>query len=249
GDFDQCQALVKAVFNDRDLVSRLNINSANSINIARLFAQVCYYFEAVAQLTPAQRQNLVIAVPSGNFGNICAGILASVSGLPVKHFLAACNENDVIPNFMQTQHYQPKKAVATVSNAMDVGNPSNFVRILEIFKQQFQALAAHFSSVSISDTTTIATIARVYQQYGYTLDPHGAVGFAALENHLKDTNDKGIVLETAHPIKFPDTVEKATGIAPAYPEQVKHLLGKQKQSVVISPDFEAVKQWLLNRKP
>lgn len=247
GSFDDCQAIVKQAFMDSELNEVYRLTSANSINVARWLPQQLYYFYALQKWHHTEAP--VICVPSGNFGNICAGILVSISGLPVKHFLAACNENDVIPHFMQTQQYQPKKAVATVSNAMDVGNPSNFVRILEIYKQQFHQLAADFSSESISDATTIATIARVYQQYNYTLDPHGAVGFAALENYLQNTNNKGIVLETAHPIKFPDTVEKATGIAPEYPEQVQHLLGQQKQSVLISPDFEAVKQWLLSRKP
>jgi len=246
GTFDDCQAMVKQVFADAQLNQKLSLTSANSINVARWLPQQLYYFFAYQQWQ--QEQAPVICVPSGNFGNICAGILAHVSGLPVKHFIAACNANDVVPNFMNTQVYEPKAAVATISNAMDVGNPSNFIRILELFHQQFSALKNVFSSVSISDNITANTIKDVYQQFHYTLDPHGAVAYYALDEYLqKNSSDKGMILETAHPIKFPDTVEQATGVAPEYPEQVQHLLSLNKESVVMNASFEDLKEWLLNR--
>jgi len=207
-----------------------------------------YYFLAYQQWQ--HDESPVICVPSGNFGNICAGVIANISGLPVKHFLAACNANDVVPTYMQTAKYEPKQAIATVSNAMDVGNPSNFIRIIELFHQQFDSLKSMFSSVSISDEITVDTIKRVYKEHNYTLDPHGAVAFYALEQYLKEEGkslEKGIILETAHPVKFPDTVEKAIGTEVAIPEEVKYLLDQQKQSILMEPSFEALKEWLMNR--
>jgi len=246
GTFDDCQAMVKQVFADTQLNNKLSLTSANSINVARWLPQQLYYFFAYQQWQQAQAP--VICVPSGNFGNICAGVLAHISGLPVQHFIAACNANDVVPNYMNTQVYEPKPAVATISNAMDVGNPSNFIRILELFHQQFSELKTAFSSVSISDAITAQTIKEVYQQHNYTLDPHGAVAYYALDQYLKaNPSQKGMILETAHPIKFPDTVEQATGIAPEYPEQVKHLLSQEKLSVVMDAKFEDLKAWLMSR--
>ncbi len=249
GTFDDCQAMVKQVFADEQLNNKLSLTSANSINVARWLPQQLYYFFAYQQWQ--QEQAPIICVPSGNFGNICAGVLAYVSGLPVQHFIAACNANDVVPNYMTTQNYQPKPAVATISNAMDVGNPSNFIRILELFHQQYQDLKNVFSSISISDTITSQTITKVYQQYNYTLDPHGSVAYYALEQYLNNSpsgvRGKGLILETAHPIKFPDTVEQATGIAPDYPEQVKHLLNQEKLSIVMDAKFEDLKAWLMSR--
>ncbi|MFC4230450.1 threonine synthase [Parasediminibacterium paludis] len=247
GTFDDCQAMVKQVFADEQLNHKLSLTSANSINVARWLPQQLYYFFAYQQWQHEQAP--VICVPSGNFGNICAGVLAHISGLPVQHFIAACNANDVVPNYMNTQVYEPKPAVATLSNAMDVGHPSNFIRILELFHQQFSELKTAFSSVSISDTITAQTITNVYQQFNYTLDPHGAVAYYALEQYLKNSPSgaRGMILETAHPIKFPDTVEQATGIAPEYPEQVKHLLSQEKLSVVMDAKFEDLKEWLMSR--
>jgi len=246
GTFDDCQAMVKQVFADEQLNNKLSLTSANSINVARWLPQQLYYFFAYQQWQQAQAP--VICVPSGNFGNICAGVLAHISGLPVQHFIAACNANDIVPNYMNTQVYEPKPAVATISNAMDVGNPSNFIRILELFHQQFSELKTAFSSVSISDAITAQTIKDVYQQFNYTLDPHGAVAYYALDQYLKANRlQKGMILETAHPIKFPDTVEQATGIAPDYPDQVKHLLSQEKQSVLMDAKFEDLKAWLMSR--
>jgi threonine synthase len=211
GNFDDCQALVKQAFADDDLTKKLFLTSANSINVARWLPQQFYYFFAWKQW--ADKKNPpVISVPSGNFGNICAGLLAHKSGLPVRHFIAACNANDVVTRYLQTEKYEPRQAVATLSNAMDVGSPSNFVRILELFQHKFTDLKDKISSTSISDDDTVATIKKVYTADKYLLDPHGAVGYISLEQYLQQhPSDKGFILETAHPVKFSDSVEKITG--------------------------------------
>ncbi len=245
GTFDDCQQLVKQAFTDAELNQQLFLTSANSINVARWLPQQFYYFFAYKQWKQKD-QPPVIAVPSGNFGNICAGILAHMSGLPVKHFIAACNANDVVPNFMQSQSYQPKSAIATISNAMDVGNPSNFVRILELFHQQFPQLKEKFSSLSISDDETKATMKRVFNDFGYILDPHGAVGFLALEQYL--TNEpslqKGMFLETAHPVKFYDVVEDVLQHTIELPDAVQAIMHKPKAATFIDADYDALKEVL-----
>lgn len=245
GTFDDCQAMVKQAFMDTDLNKRLTLTSANSINVARWLPQQLYYFFAYQQWQ--HEQPPVICVPSGNFGNICAGIMAYASGLPVRHFIAACNINDVVPQYLQTGDYAPKPSMATISNAMDVGNPSNFVRIMEIFHQQLSDVKKVLSSYSVSDAATKATIAEVYRQYGYTLDPHGAVGYYALREYLGDADAKGIFLETAHPVKFPETVEETTNTKIEVPESVRYLLNKEKQSTKMEASFEALKEWLMGR--
>lgn len=246
GTFDDCQAIVKQAFIDGDLNQKINLTSANSINVARWLPQQLYYFFAYQQWQ--EKEAPVICVPSGNFGNICAGILANVSGLPVKHFIAACNANDVVPQYLQTEEYKPKPAIATISNAMDVGNPSNFIRIMELFNQQFNQLTTMVSSVSIDDATTSQTIKEVFQQHHYTLDPHGAVAYYALEQYLQEyPNEKGFILETAHPVKFPDTVEDAIGRSLEFPQQVQHLLSAEKESIRMNASFSNFKEWLLNR--
>jgi threonine synthase len=246
GNFDDCQAMVKKAFTDIDLQKKLSLTSANSINIARWLPQQLYYFFALQQWN--EKDAPVFSVPSGNFGNICAGLLAYKSGLPAKHFIAACNANDVVPNFLQSAKYSPKAATATISNAMDVGDPSNFVRIMELFEQKFENLKSLVSSISVNDLTTKATIKNIFEKYNYTLDPHGAVGYFALENYLKNhPADKGIFLETAHPVKFPETVEEATGKKIDVPENVKYLLSKDKKSIKIKADFNSLKEWLLNK--
>jgi threonine synthase len=245
GTFDDCQQMVKQAFTDETLNEKLFLTSANSINVARWLPQQLYYFFAYKQW--ADKKNPpVISVPSGNFGNICAGILAHISGLPVKHFIAACNANDVVPEFMVTETYQPKKAVATISNAMDVGNPSNFIRILELFHHEFKSLQNIFSSCSISDDETKATLQSVYQSHQYLLDPHGAVGFLALERYLEQHPDqKGMVLETAHPVKFYDVVEPVIGEAVPIPETIRQQLMLEKRSTKINADGELLKAFLL----
>jgi threonine synthase len=246
GTFDDCQQMVKAAFTDDVLNEKLFLTSANSINVARWLPQQLYYFFAYKQWVDKNNPP-VMAVPSGNFGNICAGILAHISGLPVQHFIAACNANDVVPAYMQTQKYQPKQAIATISNAMDVGNPSNFVRILQIFNQQFAALQNKFSSVSITDEQTKATLKLVYQQHQYLLDPHGAVGYLALQQYLDThTNCKGILLETAHPVKFYDVVEPIIGTAVAIPPAIQAQLALPKNSTLLAASADDLKTYLLN---
>jgi threonine synthase len=244
GTFDDCQRMVKEAFTDEDLNRQLFLTSANSINVARWLPQQFYYFFAYQQW--ADKSNPpVISVPSGNFGNICAGILAHVSGLPVQHFIAACNANDVVPSFMQTQQYEPKQAVATISNAMDVGNPSNFVRILEIFDNKFIDLQKILSSVSITDNETRETLQSVYQQHQYLLDPHGAVGYLALQRYLKEHPlQKGIVLETAHPVKFYDVVEPVINETVPVPLSVQQQIHAEKKSLKIEASSALLKDFL-----
>jgi len=260
GTFDDCQQLVKQAFSDAELNRKLFLTSANSINVARWLPQQFYYFFAYKQWICSPLgdggQPPVICVPSGNFGNICAGILAHMSGLPVKHFIAACNANDIVPNFMQSQQYQPKPAVATISNAMDVGNPSNFVRILELFHQQFPQLKEKFSSVSITDEETKQTMKRVFDELHYTLDPHGAVGYLALERYLSNAGEppknaagdsplKGIFLETAHPVKFYDVVEPVLNQTISLPDAVKEIIDLPKKSTLMNVSFDELKDFLL----
>ncbi len=244
GNFDDCQAIVKQAFMDGDLNKKYSLTSANSINVARWLPQQLYYFFALQQWN--ENELPVISVPSGNFGNICAGLLAYKSGLPVKHFIAACNENDVVPNYLTTGEYSPKPAIATASNAMDVGDPSNFVRMMQLFDQQFSDLKKIVTSYSISDNATKATIKEVFKQYNYILDPHGAVGYYALKEYLGDGNEKGIFLETAHPVKFPEVVEEATNTKIDIPQSVQYLLSKQKKSILMKPDFENFKEWMID---
>jgi len=247
GTFDDCQQMVKQAFADEEINKKIFLTSANSINVARWLPQQFYYFFAYKEWK-YKDQLPVISVPSGNFGNICAGLLAQQSGLPVEHFIAACNANDVIPKYMKTENYQSQKATPTLSNAMDVGNPSNFVRILEIFNHQFPELKDRLTSYSISDEETIATIKKVFEQFDYTLDPHGAVGYLSLEQYLEnDPNQKGIFLETAHPIKFPEIIEQITGKTLPVPSSVIHLMDKEKQSISIKNNYAQLKEWLLKK--
>jgi threonine synthase len=246
GTFDDCQQMAKAAFADKEINQQLFLTSANSINVARWLPQQFYYFFAYRQWK-YKNHPPVICVPSGNFGNICAGILAWQSGLPVSHFIAACNVNDVIPRYLQTSNYEPQMAKATLSNAMDVGNPSNFVRILEIFHHNFPELKNHLTSYSITDEETLATIKEVFEKYNYTLDPHGAVGYLALQRYLNGSpGQKGIFLETAHPVKFPDAVQSATGEEVSIPESVQGIMHSKKESIVMKPDYLTFKEYLLS---
>lgn len=245
GTFDDCQQMVKQAFADKELTQKKFLTSANSINVARWLPQQFYYFFAYKQWLEKDSP-LVISVPSGNFGNICAGILAMQSGLPVDHFIAACNVNDIVSDYLETQQLKPRQAVATLSNAMDVGNPSNFVRILEIFQHQFPALKSKLSSYSITDAETESVINEVFKKYQYALDPHGAVGYLALQRYLTEhSNAKGIFLETAHPVKFPEAVERATGQKLKLPEHISEIMDREKISTVISPEYEALRNFLL----
>jgi threonine synthase len=245
GNFDDCQRMVKEAFTDDELKKKRFLTSANSINVARWLPQQFYYFFAYKQW--ADKDNPpVISVPSGNFGNICAGVLANQSGLPVKHFIAACNVNDVVTKYLQTEKFETKPAVATLSNAMDVGNPSNFIRILEIFHHQFPELKTKLSSYSITDEETVNTIREVYQQYNYILDPHGAVGYLSLKRYLEcHRESKGIFLETAHPVKFPDAVEQYTGTKLELPVSIQGIMKSKKVSIKMKPEYKELKDYLL----
>ncbi|MBK1897917.1 threonine synthase [Chryseobacterium paridis] len=248
GSFDDCQNLIKQAFSDIEITSSLFLTSANSINIARWLPQQIYYLLALKQWQKTETGNPVICVPSGNFGNICAGILAHFRGLPVEHFIAACNTNDVVPNYLKTKILKPKETIATLSNAMDVGNPSNFVRILELFQHQFENLSAHLSGYSVSDENTLNIIKRVYERDHYLLEPHGAVAYVALKDYLKENpSKKGFILETAHPVKFPESVEKAIGEKINIPESLADLMSREKKTVEINSDFEELKRFLLNK--
>jgi len=248
GNFDDCQKMVKQAFSDKDLNDKIFLTSANSINVARWLPQQLYYFYAWKQWQDKSNPP-VISVPSGNFGNICAGILAAVSGLPVKHFIAACNANNVVPEFLKTQNYIPKKAISTISNAMDVGDPSNFIRILELFHHRFADLKSSLSSYSISDEETRKTIKDVFEKENYLTDPHGAVAYTALQNYLElHPAQKGYILETAHPVKFYDVVEPVIDQKVPVPESVKSILHKPKVSLLMNPDFNDLKEYLLTKE-
>lgn len=248
GTFDDCQSIVKQVFEDKDLNDHLVLTSANSINVARWLPQQMYYMFAHKKWTRENEKEPVISVPSGNFGNICAGILAHISGLPVDHFIAACNVNDTIPRFLKSGDYEPKPAVATISNAMDVAEPSNFVRILELFNQQIPALKDKVTSMSVDDEETKKTIENIFRKEHYLLDPHGAVAYNSLEKYLENHNDKvGYILETAHPIKFPDVIQNELHIGVQVPDRLKGLFQKQKHSIKMDADFEKVKEFLLDK--
>jgi threonine synthase len=245
GTFDDCQQMVKQAFIDKEIAGHLFLTSANSINVARWLPQQFYYFFAYKQWTVKDHPP-VVCVPSGNFGNICAGILARQSGLPIDHFIAACNINDVVSDYLQTANFKPITAKPTLSNAMDVGNPSNFVRILEIFHHQFPDLKNNLSSYTITDEETLATIANVYKENNYILDPHGAVGFLALKRFLNDHPGKqGIFLETAHPVKFPDAVERMTGKKIEVPSAISSIMGAEKKSLLMKANFGEFKDYLI----
>ncbi len=246
GSFDDCQAMVKEAFMNADLNATMQLTSANSINVARWLPQQLYYFFAYQQWLDKDHPP-VIAVPSGNFGNICAGVLAYVSGLPVEHFIAACNLNDAVPAFFRSGNYAPKQAISTISNAMDVGNPSNFIRVMELFNNNFDAVSKTISGYTISDEITKQTITDVYKQFEYILDPHGAVAYNAMDQYLQlYPNQKGFILETAHPVKFPETVEAAIEKNIEVPESAKALFGKEKRSIRLEANFNSLKEYLLD---
>lgn len=238
GDFDACQALVKQVFDDRPLVERLNINSANSINISRVLAQICYYFEAFAQLTPAQRENAVFAVPSGNFGNLTAGLIAKALGLPIRRFIAATNANDTVPRYWQDGRWRPQATVATLSNAMDVAEPNNWPRIQFLLDSGAIARAA-IEAVSVSETETVQAL-RDLDALGYVSEPHAALAWKALQDSLQP-GEFGVFLGTAHPAKFKDTVEAVLGRAIAVPQVLQDAAARPALNGRIGADFSALK--------
>ncbi|MGV0926190.1 threonine synthase [Empedobacter sp.] len=249
GTFDDCQALVKQAFLDKDLMKNLNLTSANSINIARLIPQSFYYFEAFAQAKRKGFEKVSFVVPSGNFGNITAGILASKLGLEVEQFVAATNANDTIPSFLETENYQPKPSVQTLSNAMDVGNPSNWVRVMEFFEQDMEQLKSKMVSKAFSDVKTANAIVEINQQYNYIACPHTSIAWlAAKEYQVKKQEDKELVvfLSTAHPCKFPEVFPKEIRDKIVYPKEVEELKLKQSNKVEMNNNFDELKNWLLN---
>ena len=246
GSFDDCQKMVKQAFADKQLNEKIFLTSANSINVARWLPQQFYYFFAYQQW-PEKDNTPVISVPSGNFGNICAGLLAHRSGLPVTHFIAACNANDVVTEYLATGNYVPAKSVATISNAMDVGDPSNFVRILELFNKEFRSLKKVMSSYSFSDEKTKEILGEVFREKKYLLDPHGAVGYGALNKYLQQhPGQKGIFLETAHPVKFYDVVEPVINEKVPMPQSVQDLLKLKKNSIKMRSDYRELKEYLFS---
>ncbi|MFI0490366.1 threonine synthase [Flavobacterium sp.] len=242
GVFDDCQDMVKKAFLDESLKHK-KLTSANSINIARWLPQMFYFFFAYKQLK-SQNKPLVFSCPSGNFGNICAGIIAKKLGLPIEHFVASTNVNDTVPRFLENGNYDPKPSKATISNAMDVGNPSNFIRIQEMYNNDLEQFKKDFSSFSYSDAETLEAMKSIYKTDGYIAEPHGAVGYLGLKKELKNhANAIGIFLETAHPIKFLDVVEPALNIKLPIPTQIESVLNKEKVSVKIKT-YEELKAFL-----
>ncbi|MBE0391546.1 threonine synthase [Flavobacterium sp. PL002] len=242
GFFDDCQDMVKKAFLD-DSLKQHNLTSANSINIARWLPQMFYFFFAYKALKK-QNKPLVFSCPSGNFGNICAGIIAKKMGLPIAHFVASTNVNDTVPRFLENGIYDPKPSKATISNAMDVGNPSNFVRIQEMYNNDLEQFKKDFSSFTYNDAETLEAMKTIYNGNGYIAEPHGAVGYLGLKKELVNHPDAiGIFLETAHPIKFLDTVEPALGISLPIPTQIESVLNKDKVSTKIKT-YEEFKAFL-----
>lgn len=247
GSFDDCQALVKQAFVDADLTKVLRLGSANSINIARLFPQSFYYFYAVGQLME-KGHPIVISVPSGNVGNLTAGLIAKRMGLPVEHFIAATNANSVLGEYLETGTYSPRTSIATLSNAMDVGNPSNFVRMLELYHHSVDEMRKDISSYSFSDEDTRTAMMNVFEKYGYILDPHGAVGYLGLEKYRRsvDTKFSGIFIETAHPAKFNESVQEIIGKTIEIPGRLAQYAHKEKYSIPLSAEFSRFKEMLFS---
>lgn len=241
GTFDDCQDMVKTAFLDNEITKTLT--SANSINIARWLPQMFYFFFAYKQLHK-QHKEIVFSVPSGNFGNICAGIVAQKLGLPIKHFVAATNVNDTVPNYMLNGKYNPKPSIATISNAMDVGNPSNFIRIQQLFNNKFEDLKNNFSSYSFSDDDTRKIMKEIYANTNYVTDPHGAIGYLGLQKYDLKESEYGVFLETAHPVKFLDVVEDTLSVKVNIPAQIQKVTNKKKEAQQIA-SYQELKEYLL----
>ena len=256
GVFDDCQALVKSAFMDAELNQHMKLTSANSINVARFLPQAFYYFNAVARLSDIRQQtsDVVMCVPSGNFGNICAALFGHAMGLPVKRFIAANNANDIFYNYLQTGVYSPKPSKQTLANAMDVGDPSNFARIINLYSENgelspeatHQRITSLISGATYSDEQIKETMRKCYAETGYTLDPHGACGYRALEEQLRP-GEVGIFCETAHPAKFKEKVDEILGIDVAIPERLQAFMKGTKQSVPMTKDFADFKRYLLTQ--
>jgi threonine synthase len=245
GTFDDCQRLVKSAFLDTDLTGKLILTSANSINLARLLPQSFYYFNAWARLP--ENQEFYVSVPCGNFGNLTAGLIAGKMGLPVKHYIVATNVNDVVPAYLETGKFRPRPSIPTIANAMDVGNPSNFARILDLYGHSHDAIVDAMSAYSYTDDELRETIGGVYQRTGYLLDPHGAAGYRALKAYApREKGIPGVFLETAHPGKFSLTVEEVIKSTLDIPEQLQEASSKKKSSIPLRADFPDFKDFLLD---
>ncbi len=244
GTFDDCQRMVKAAFLDQELSEKCGLSSANSINIARLIPQSLYYFWAYGQLQK-EGKPLNVCVPSGNFGNLTGGLFAQKMGLPIKHFIAATNLNDIVPQYLKSGNYQPRPSIATISNAMDVGAPSNFQRMEALFNKDWKAMTSAVSGYAFDDDATRQAMVEVLKHQKYQLDPHGAVGYLALADYLSDRPDEiGIFLETAHPAKFHEVVTATVGKQPEIPTPLLQILDKEKHSLKIPAETEALKKYL-----
>ncbi len=245
GTFDDCQAIVKQSFLDKELNNSIRLSSANSINIARLIPQSFYYFEAYKQLK--RKDKAVFCIPSGNFGNLTAGLFAKKMGLPIHHFIAATNANDVVPEYLFSGKYQPRPSVRTISNAMDVGSPSNFARMMDLYGSTWNIIKKDISGYFFYDNETRQGVKEVYDKFNYTIDPHGAIGYLALKEYQKDNpSTNGIVLETAHPSKFIDDMEDILKTNIHIPERLAILKTKKKTSVLMENKYSHFKEWLIN---
>ncbi|MCF8379955.1 MAG: threonine synthase [Bacteroidales bacterium] len=243
GNFDDCQRLVKTAFNDKDMEGAVSLTSANSINLARLLPQSFYYWHGWKQL--ANNENTVFCVPSGNFGNLTAGLIAQRMGLPAKHFIAATNINDIVPNYLIKGKYEPRASVSTIANAMDVGDPSNFSRMLDLFDSSQEKMAGSISAFSYKDEEIRASIKKVYKDYNYILDPHGAIGFKASQEYLKNNPENEIIFfETAHPAKFAENVAPEINRQPEIPQRLKLFLSREKSSIPLSNNYKDFKEYL-----
>ncbi len=249
GTFDDCQALVKSAFMDEELNAKMKLTSANSINVARFLPQAFYYFYAYAQLkaiSEAAANNMVVCVPSGNFGNITAGLVAKRMGLPIKRFIAANNRNDIFLEYLKTGEYKPRPSVSTIANAMDVGDPSNFARVLDLYGNSHEAISAEISGVSYTDNQIAETLKTCKKETGYLLDPHGACGYRALKEMLQP-GEVGVFLETAHPAKFLETVEGILGEKIEIPEKLQEFMKGEKKSEAMTKAFGDFKAYLLGQ--
>jgi len=245
GTFDDCQALVKSAFLDKELNEKLRLTSANSINVARFLPQAFYYFNAYSQLLQAGvKDNIVVCVPSGNFGNLTAGLFAHRMGLPVKRFIAANNENDIFLQYLLTGKYNPKPSIQTLANAMDVGDPSNFVRILDLYNHNHSDISRLISGYCCPDDFICQTVKSCYEETGYLLDPHGACGYRALLENLQP-NETGVFLETAHPAKFKEIIESIINDTIEIPEKLQEFMKSQKQNIALGNGFEEFKDFLI----
>ena len=245
GNFDDCQRLVKSAFLDISLANKFGLTSANSINIARMLPQMIYYFYAYGQIA-SQGKKVVFSVPSGNYGNLTAGIIAKKMGLPIDHYLAATNANNIVPNYLESGKFEPKPSQETISNAMDVGDPSNFIRLEELFNHSLSEFKSELSGYSYSDNETRDTISKVYNEIDYILDPHGAIGYRALDTYQDGNDVTGVFLETAHPIKFRQAIEPLIGRELDLPDKLNHIMHAEKKSTSCSSDYEDFKN-LLNK--